>query len=92
MMQSIHLETGRESPDTWILTELQDRSGRQVKLCSWLKSVSCVKVSCESKAEWDAPTELIHVQKTCEPVAVPQTKLLTYEAGNPPGRRFLVQP
>jgi SAM-dependent methyltransferase len=92
LMQSVHLQNGKDSPETWYLTELQDRSGRPVKLCTWLRSLSCAKVTCESKAEWDAPTELIHVQKTCDPVSVPSTRLLTYEAGNPPGRRFLVQP
>lgn len=92
LVQSVHLENGKDDPATWYLTELLDKSGHDVKICSWLKQISCVKVTCESKSDWDTPTELIHVQKVCDPVSVPSTKLLTYEAGNPPGRRFQIQP
>ncbi len=91
LVQSVHLEDGKEHPDTWFLTELLDESGYRVRICPWLKEISCVKVTCESKSEWDTPTELIHVQKTCDPVSVPPMKLITYEAGNPPGRRFQLQ-
>jgi SAM-dependent methyltransferase len=89
---SVRLEDGKDNPDkTWYLTELVDAAGRDVKVCSWLKSVTCVEVSCESKSAWETPTELIHVRKTCGDVAVPRMKLLQYEAGNPPGRRFQLE-
>jgi SAM-dependent methyltransferase len=88
MVQSVHLENGKDDPATWYLTELIDPAGRDVKICTWLKSVSCVRVSCESKSSWDAPTELIRVTKTCEDVAVPPLKRLRFEAGNPPERHF----
>lgn len=89
LVASVRLEDGKDDPDkTWYLTELLDATGRDMKVCPWLKSISCVKVVCESKSAWEAPTELIHVQKVCGEVRVPPTKLMKYEAGNPPGRLF----
>lgn len=88
LLQSVHLEDGKDRPTTWYLTELVDADGRDVKVCSWLKSVACVKVTCESKSDWDTPTELIHVRKVCNGVRVPPLKQVFYEAGNPPGRKF----
>jgi SAM-dependent methyltransferase len=88
---SVRLEDGNDSPKTWYLTEIVDAAGRDVKVCSWLKSVACVEVSCESKSAWESPTELIHVRKTCADVSVPRMKLLSYEAGNPPGRKFQLE-
>jgi SAM-dependent methyltransferase len=92
MVQSVHLEDGKDKPDTRYLTELVDAAGRDVKVCSWLKKTTCVNVGCESKSDWDAPTELIIIKKVCSDVSVPRMKLLQYEAGNPPGRRFQVEP
>ena len=51
-----------------------------------------MKVACESKSDWDQPTELINIKKVCSDVSVPRLKLLKYEAGNPPGRRFQLEP
>ena len=73
-------------------TELVDAGGRDVKVCSWLKKATCVEVGCESMSDWNAPTELINIQKVCSDVSVPPMKLLKYEAGNPPGRRFQLDP
>ncbi len=92
MVQSVHLEDGKDKPSTWYLTELVDAAGRDVKVCSWLKKTTCVKVGCESKSDWDAPTELINVRKVCSGVSVPRMTLLRYEAGNPPARRFKLEP
>jgi hypothetical protein len=92
MVQSVHLEDGKDNPNTRYLTELVDAAGRDVKVCSWLKKTTCVNVGCESKSDWDAPTELIIIKKVCSDVSVPRMKLLQYEAGNPPGRRFQVEP
>jgi SAM-dependent methyltransferase len=91
MVQSVHLEDGKDKPNTWYLTELVDAAGRDEKVCSWLKKTTCVKVGCESKSDWDAPTELINIQKVCSDVSVPRVKLLKFEAGNPPGRRFQLE-
>jgi hypothetical protein len=91
MVQSVHLEDGKDKPSTWYLTELVDAGGRDAKVCSWLKKISCVQVTCESKSNWQAPTELIKIQKVCSDVSVPRTKLLNFEAGNPPARRFQLE-
>jgi hypothetical protein len=69
-----------------------DAAGSDVKVCSWLKQMACVKVSCESKSDWDTPTELINIRKVCSDVSFPGMKLLKYEAGNPPTRRFQLEP
>lgn len=92
MVQSVHLDDGKDNPKTRYLTELLDATGRDVKVCSWLKNSTCVQVVCESKTDWDTPTELINIRKICSDVAVPRMKLLKYEAGNPPGRRFQLEP
>ena len=92
MVQGVHLEDGKDKPSTWYLTELVDAAGRDVKVCSWLKKIACVNVGCESKSDWDAATELINIRKVCSDVSVPRMKLLKYEAGNPPGRRFQLEP
>ena len=92
LAQGVHLEDGKDNPNTWYLTELVDAAGRDVKVCSWLKQTACVKVVCESRSDWQAPTELINIKKVCSDVSVPRLKLLKYEAGNPPGRRFQLEP
>jgi SAM-dependent methyltransferase len=92
LAQSVHLKDGKDNPNTWYLTELVDAAGRDVKVCSWLKKITCVKVVCESKSDGHAPTELINIRKVCSDVSVPRVKLLNYEAGNPPGRRFQLEP
>src|SRR5215470_16261614 len=92
MVQSVQLEDGKDKPSTWYQTELVDAAGRDVKVCSWLKKTTCVNVGCDSKSDWDAPTELINIRKVCSDVSVPPVKLLKYEAGNPPARKFQLEP
>ncbi len=92
IVQSVHLEDGKDKPSTWYLTELVDAAGRDEKVCSWLKKTACVQVDCDSKSDWDTPTELINIRKVCSDVSVPRMKLLKFEAGNPPGRRFQLEP
>jgi hypothetical protein len=92
IVQGVHLENGKDKPDTWYLTELVDAAGDDVKVCSWLKKTTCVQVTCESKSDWHAPTEQINIRKVCSDVSVPRMKLLTFEAGNPPARRFQLEP
>jgi SAM-dependent methyltransferase len=84
----VHLEDGKDKHGTLYLTELEDAFGRGVKVCSWLKKISCVQVSCESKSDRERPTELIKIRKVCSDTSVPRMKLLEYEAGYPPGRCF----
>ncbi|HTM08739.1 MAG TPA: class I SAM-dependent methyltransferase [Verrucomicrobiae bacterium] len=92
LMQSVHLADGKDNPNTSYLTELVDAAGRDEKVCSWLKRTTCVEVTCESKSNWQAPTEQITVKKVCAEVSVPRVKVLKYEAGDPPGRRFKMEP
>src|SRR5262245_55175042 len=63
MVQSVYLEDGKDKLNTSYQTELVDAAGREVKVCSWLKKTACVKVGCESKSDWDTPTELINIRK-----------------------------
>ena len=92
MVQSVRLQDGKDNPRTWYLTKLVDARGRDVKVCSWMKKISCVKVTCESKSTWETPTELIRIRKVCENVRVPQLNLVKYEAGQPPERTFQLAP
>ena len=92
IVQGVHLEDGKDRPNTRYLTELVDAAGRDVKVCSWLKKSTCAKVACESKSDWGEPTELIKIRKVCNDVSIPRMKLLKYEAGNPPVRRFELDP
>jgi SAM-dependent methyltransferase len=92
LLQSVRLQDGKDDPTTWYLTELVDASGRDVKVCSWLERIACVEVTCESKSDWDTPTELIRIRKVCDAVSVPALEGLLYEAGQPPGRRFRLKP
>ena len=84
----VHLEDGKDKLGTLYLTELEDAFGRGVKVCSWLKKISCVQVTCESKSDLKRPTELIKIQKVCSDTSVPRMKLVEFEAGYPPGRCF----
>ncbi len=84
----VHLEDGKDKLGTFYLTELEDAFGRGVKVCSWLKKISCVQVTCESKSDSKTPVERIKIRKVCSDTSVPRTKLVEFEAGYPPGRCF----
>jgi SAM-dependent methyltransferase len=84
----VHLEDGKDKLGTLYLTELEDVFGRGVKVCSWLKKISCVQVSCESKSDRERPIQLIKIRKVCSDTSVPRTKLVEFEAGYPPARCF----
>ena len=88
LASGVHLEDGRDKLGTLYLTELEDAFGRDVKVCSWLKKISCVQVTCESKVDLKRPTELITIRKLCSDTSVPHTKLVDFEAGYPPARCF----
>lgn len=90
LIQSVHLADGKERPQTWFLTEIADATGREVTPCAWLKRIACIQVICDSKSNWDPATELIEVRKLCEATSVPKLVPVSYEAGTPPGRKFLL--
>jgi hypothetical protein len=70
------------------LTEITGADGQQVSVCSWLKSISCVEVTCEAKTNFRPPIEAYSVRKVCNDVKVPQVELTHYEAGTPPERGY----
>lgn len=92
ILQYTYLEAVKEIDTAGYQTELVDAAGRSAKVCSWLKRTSCVQVTCESKSTWKPPTEQITIRKTCSDVVVPRMKLLKFTAGNPPNRRFQLEP
>jgi SAM-dependent methyltransferase len=91
LLHTVRLEDGKDDPQTPYITEVVDAAGRDVTVCSWMKRITCVDVVCESKSEWDTPTELFHARKVCGNVSIPPTRLLEYESGSPPGRRFQIE-
>lgn len=78
--------------DLLFLTEIEKGDGSDVKVCSWLKSISCVQVTCELNTELKRPIELYRIQKVCDQVAVPSLLPLSYQAGTPPPRRYRLGP
>ena len=92
MVQRVHLQNDDDKPGTRYETELVDAAGRDVTVCSWLRKTTCAQVGCQSQSDWETPTELINIRKICSDVSVRRMKLLQYEAGNPPGRRFQIEP
>ena len=88
LMPGVHLENAKNKLGILYLTELEDSAGRPEKVCSWLKKTACAEVTCESKSDWKRPTELIKIRKVCSDTSVPRMKLLEFEAGYPPSRRF----
>ena len=74
-----------------LLTQIENGEGAPVGVCSWLKRISCVQVTCESDAKATRPIELYRMHKVCENVAVPALTLLEYQAGTPPARRFSIR-
>jgi hypothetical protein len=75
-------------PETLFLTEIANADGSDVSVCSWLKRIACVQITCESRTESKRPIEIIRVQKICNSVTVPALVSLHYQAGTPPRRRF----
>jgi len=75
-------------PDTLFLTEIANADGSDVRVCSWLKSITCVEVTCESRTESNRPIEIVRIHKVCNSVTVPALVSLHYQAGTPPRRRF----
>jgi len=91
VLQDVHSEAGTNPPyykGAPFLTEIANADGAEVRVCSWLKSITCVEVTCELKTEWKPPVEAYRIRKTCNDVAVPALVRIDYEAGTPPQRRY----
>ena len=93
ILQDVHSEIGTNRPyypGARFLTEIANADGSEVKVCSWLKRISCVEVSCELKPGWKPPVEVYHIQKVCNEVTVPALVQVHFQAGTPPERRYQV--
>jgi hypothetical protein len=75
-------------PDSLFLTEIQNADGSGARVCAWLKSISCVEVTCEPDTKSTRPVELYRIRRTCNNVSVPSLDLVHYRAGTPPQRRY----
>ena len=92
VLQDIQREDGKSTPHyagSPFLTTLKDLDGSDLNICTWLKRISCVEVTCEPK-EWKPPMESFRIRKVCEKVDVPALSLVRYEAGTPPEREYKV--
>lgn len=91
LLLDVHLESEANRAfyrDSLLLTEIADAGGSGVGVCSWLKSITCVQVACESKKEWKRPIEVYRIHKVCNDVTVPALAPLHFTTGTPPQRRF----
>jgi SAM-dependent methyltransferase len=70
------------------LTRVVAEDGSEVRMCSYLKRIGCVEVSCEFKPDWTPPIETYRIRKLCTNVTVPALALDHFESGTPPERRF----
>jgi len=91
LLQDVRSEEGTNRPhypDASYLTEITDANGAEVRVCSWLKRIGCVQVTCELKPNFEPPVEVYRIQKVCSNVTVPALLPMRYEAGTPPERKF----
>ena len=91
-LMDVYSENGSNRPfsaDEPFLTEILKADGSGATVCSWLKSITCVQVTCESKAK--SPLEAYHIHKVCNDVSVPALVAVHFEAGTPPARRFQIR-
>ena len=91
VLQDVREQNGSNKPhypDAPFLTELVDVDGSELRVCSWLKRIGCVQVSCEYKEDFTPPIEVYRIQKVCNDVTVPALTTVHYTAGTPPERRF----
>ncbi len=94
VLQDVRTEAGMNQPyypEASFLTEIVKPDGSEVRMCSWLKSISCVEVTCEAKPDWSPPLEVYRIRKVCDEVAVPALAPVHFEAGTPPERRFRLE-
>jgi hypothetical protein len=91
VLQDVRSEQGTNRPyypNAPYLTQIKDAAGSEVRMCSWLKNIACVEVTCEFKAEWSPPIEVYRIRKVCNDVSVPALMPTHFAAGTPPERGF----
>lgn len=95
LLQDVHSEEGWNPPHyegSPYLTEIQRADGSKMKICEWLKRITCVAVACELTTRMRPPVELYAIRKQCDEVQVPALVPVHYEAGTPPERRYVLRP
>ncbi len=91
LLQDVQAETGTNMPHyagATYLTEISQPDGSKLRICPWLKSITCVEATCELRTEWKPAIEVYHIRKTCDKVSVPTLQPVHYEAGTPPERGY----
>jgi SAM-dependent methyltransferase len=91
LLSDVHFHDGRNRPHypgSPFLTEIVTGTGDKLKVCSWLKSISCVEVACIPNEDMVPPVEMYRVRKLCSNTRVPPLSLRHFQAGTPPERRF----
>lgn len=91
VLQDVHSEHGTNPPHRDgmpYLTQIANADGSELRVCTWLKNIACVNVTCELRNDFWPPTETFHLHKVCDDVTVPPLVPVHYEAGTPPERRF----
>jgi hypothetical protein len=91
LLQDVNSEQGTNRPyyaNSPYLTQIARADGSEVKVCSWLKSITCVEVACQLKADWQPPIETFRIRKVCNDVKVPALVATHFAAGTPPERRY----
>ena len=92
VLQDVSWENGSNKPHyagATFLTEIKKTDGTPMRVCEYLKTIGCVQVTCEAKADWAPPIEVYRIKKTCDAVSVPKLVNTQYEAGTPPERKYV---
>ena len=91
LLADVDSEQGANEPfyaGSPFLTAIAGADGAAVKVCAWLKSISCVSVTCEFKGNWRPPIEAFDVRKVCNETSVPPLVPAHFTAGTPPERSY----
>ena len=91
VLQDVNSDAGTNAPHyagAPFLTGIDNAAGNELKVCSWLKSISCVEVTCELRSRWKPPIEAYSVRKVCNETRVPDLVPTHFQAGTPPERKF----
>jgi hypothetical protein len=94
VLQDVQSEAGTNKPyyaNAPYLTTLKRADGSDITVCAWLRSISCVAVTCELKSGWRPPIENYSIRKTCDEVRVPALSMTHFAAGTPPERVFRLE-
>ena len=90
MLKNVRPEDGSSAPsvpDSSVATQISKPDGPEVPICAWLKSITCVQVTCEAR-NWNPSGESYGIRKVCNDVTVPRLETTLFQAGMPPVRRF----